>query len=100
MMFRTKFYTEKSISAFRREMLEREIWPTDVHPYRMIKAMIIRLGDLSQPVTSYEVVDDKVRSFLDFLGYREYDRVNKELQLCKKLEKEIGVLIQEAYIRH
>lgn len=95
MKFRTRFYTDKAISAFRKGILERDMWPANINPFKMIKAMIIRLGDLSQPVTSYEVVDSKVREFLGFLGYREYDRVERELQLCKGLEKEIAMLIKD-----
>ena len=96
MLFRTKFYTESALSIFHKQVLQSEIWNLDISPSKMIKAMIIRLGDLSQPVTSYEVVDDRVRNYLNFLGFTRYERVDKELQFCKKLEKEIGLMIRKS----
>ena len=65
-------------------------------PFRVIKAMIIRLGDLCQPMPGYEVIDSKIREYLGFLGCTKYERVDKELQFCKDLEKEIEALIRES----
>lgn len=96
MEFRTKFYTEKAIAAFRKGFLESHIWNAKVDPGKMVKAMIIRLGDLSQPVQGYEVVDSKINEFLGFLGSKEQGRVDEELQFCNNLEKEIEVLIRQS----
>jgi hypothetical protein len=94
--FRTKFYTQESLSVFRKGVLESDVWDAKIDPYGMIKAMIIRLGDLSQPSASYEIVDSKISEYLGFLGYNKYERVDRELQFCKDIEKEIELLIGES----
>lgn len=96
MLFRTKFYTNSALSVFHKGLLNSKIWNADISPSKMIKSMIIRLGDLSQPGTSYEVVDSRVRKYLKFLGWTRYERVDKELQFCKELEKEIELLIHKS----
>lgn len=93
--FRTEFYREDVISTFRRLLLNDEIWNAKIDPYTLVKAIIIRLGDLSQPVTKYEVVDWKIREYLRFLDCNEYKRPDKELQFCKNLERRITELIHE-----
>lgn len=97
--FRTRFYTEKALSVFRKGVLESKVWNAKLDPHRMVKAMIIRLGDLSQPVISYEVVDSKISEYLGFLGCTKYERVDKELQFCRGLEKEMELLIQESLMK-
>jgi hypothetical protein len=93
--FRSKFYREDIIQTFRERLLTDKIWDTKVDPYTLVKAMIIRLGDLSQPGIEYEIVDWKIREYLRFLGCDEYKRPDKELQFCKNLEKKIESLIYE-----
>lgn len=93
--FRSKFYREDVIQIFRERLLNDKIWDTKVDPYTLIKAMVIRMGDLSQPGIEYEIVDWKIREYLRFLGCDEYKRPDKELQFCKKLEKKIESLIHE-----
>jgi hypothetical protein len=96
MLFRTKFYTKKASSTFRKGILSSDVWNVKIDPFRMIKAMIIRLGDMCQPMPSYEVVDSKISEYLGFLGYSKYERVDKELQFCKEVEKNIEALIYES----
>jgi len=96
MLFRTKFYTEKASLTFRKAVLSSDLWNVKIDPFRMIKAMIIRLGDMSQPVIDYEVVDSKISEYLGFLGYSKYERVDRELQFCKEVEKTIEALICES----
>lgn len=93
--FRTKFYRDDVISVFRKELLNDKLWNVKVNPYTLVKAMIIRLGDLSMPGVKYEVVDWKIREYLRFLGLDEYKRPDRELRFCKNLEKRITALIYE-----
>ena len=93
--FRSKFYRKDIIQTFRERLLDDKIWDTKVDPYTLIKAMIVRMGDLSQPGIGYEIVDWKIREYLRFLGCDEYKRPDRELQFCKKLEKKIESLIYE-----
>ena len=93
--FRTNFYREDIISAFRKRLFEDKIWDEKLNPYALIKAMIIRLGDLASPGVKYEVVDWKMREYLRFLGLDEYKRPDNELRFCKNLETRITALIRE-----
>lgn len=96
MLFRTKFYTDKAVSIFRKGVLDSDVWNVTVDPFRMIKAVIIRLGDMCIPMPGYEVVDLKIKEYLGFLGYNKYERVIKELQFCRELETEIEALIRQS----
>jgi hypothetical protein len=93
--FRTNFYRDNVISAFRKGLFTDKLWNVKVDPYTLVKAMIIRLGDLSLPGVEYEVVDWKIREYLRFLGLDEYRRPDQELRFCKNLEKRITALIYE-----
>jgi hypothetical protein len=93
--FRSKFYREDIIQSFRERLLNDSIWNTKLDPYALVKAMIIRMGDLARPGISYEVVDWKIRVYLRFLGCEEYKRPDEELKFCKNLEKKIESLIYE-----
>lgn len=93
--FRTKFYRDDVISAFWKGLSNDKVWNVKVDPYTLVKAMIIRLGDLSLPGVKYEVVDWKIREYLRFLGLDEYKRPDRELRFCKNLEKRITALIYE-----
>ena len=93
--FRSKFYREDVIQTFRERLLNDKIWNTKADPYTLVKAMIIRMGDLSQPGIGYEIIDWKIREYLRFLGLDEYKRPDRELQFCKNLEKKIESLIYE-----
>jgi len=93
--FRTKFYEENVISAFRKNLFSDEIWNTKIDPYTLIKAMIIRLGDLSRPGVEYEIVDWKIRVYLRFLGCDEYRKPDEGLKFCKELENKITNLIYQ-----
>lgn len=96
MLFRTRFYTDRGVAIFRTGILKSSIWDSaKINPYNMVKAMIIRLGDLSQPVTSYQTVDSKAKEYLRFLGFTKYVSVDKELAFCLSLEKEIEKLIRQ-----
>ena len=94
LVFRSKFYSEFAIKAFRSMLSKSDVWEVEsLDPFALVKAMIIRLGDLSRPHVGYEVVDWKIRVFLRFLGCNQYKRCDRELGFCKKLEEHIKELI-------
>jgi len=93
--FRTKFYEESVISTFRKNLFNDSVWNTKLDPYTLIKAMIIRLGDLSRPGVEYEKVDWAIRVYLRFLGCDEYKRPDEGLKFCREFETKITDLIYQ-----
>lgn len=95
MKFRGDFYKSDNISYFRENIIASNIWQ-DMHlnPKELIKAMIIRLGEMGRPAISYEIIDWGIRKFMRYMEIDEYQRADKALEFCKTLEKEICRLIE------
>lgn len=114
--FRSEFYEDKNIIPFREKMAKSSIWeakpdlnefPYDIrkrvestldkklNPYALIKAMIIRVGEMAKPSISYNVIERGIRRFLRYLELDEYIRADREMQFCQKLEAQITKTIQE-----
>ncbi len=98
MKFRGNFYEDACIVPFRKAMAESNIWKTSLDPAAMLKAMIIRLGEMGQPGVTYEVVDIAVRDFLRYMDV-DYKRVDKEMAFCRKLETEMSKLMSKDFKR-
>lgn len=97
MKFRGDFYKPENIIPFRKEIAKSNIWNTKLRPEAMMKAMIIRLGELGQPAIPYEVVDMGVRDFLRYLDINDYQKADSELEFCHRLENEIQEIIYRNY---
>lgn len=93
MRFRGEFYKEENIVPFRKTIAANGAWNVQLKPGALVKAMIIRLGEMGQPAIEYEVVDWGIRRFLRYMGFDDYQRAVEELQFCKSIEKEITDLI-------
>lgn len=93
MKFRGDFYKEKNITRFRQEMVQHPLWNVSLEPEAMIKALIIRMGEMGAPAIPYETVDWGIRRFLRNLGIDKYQRAPKEIEFCHQLETEIDNLI-------
>ncbi len=65
-------------------------------PEAMIKAMIIRLGEMGRPFINYEVIDFSIREFFTYLGAKKYLRVDREMEFLKKLDNEIMRILKES----
>lgn len=89
MNFRSNFYKAKSIDTFRKEIAASPVWKKGLKPEALIKAIIIRLGELGRPTIPYEVVDMGIRDFMRYLGINEYQRSDRELEFCHELEATI-----------
>jgi len=116
--FKTTFYREETISAFRQEIAGCSVWtdPVDAsreadpdirrrilesqgQPYSahgFIKAMIERLGSLS-PGISPNAVDLAIRDFFSQLGVQDIVHADRELLLSLNIEKRISGLIRQDY---
>lgn len=99
MKFRSDFYKPENITAFRKEIARSPVWNCRLKPEALIKAIIIRLGELSEPRVPYETVDMGIRDFMRYMGINEYQRADKELEFCHALEKTIQEIIYRQYKR-
>ena len=99
MRFRGEFYNEDNISTFRQEISKSKAWDVKLTPPALIKAMIIRIGELSQPAIKYEVTDWSIRKFLRYMDINEYYRADVELKFCRDIEAEIIKIIMAEFGR-
>ncbi|MFQ5839265.1 MAG: hypothetical protein ACE5HK_00920 [Candidatus Methylomirabilales bacterium] len=97
MRFRGDFYKPESIMAFRQAIIKSPTWSMPLRPEALIKAIIIRMGEMGAPTIPYEIVDMGIRDFLRYLDVQEYQRVDKELEFCHRLEDEIAELITQQF---
>ena len=55
----------------------------------MIKAIIIRMGELAIPSINYETIDFVIRDIFTYLHVDKYKRVDLEMEFLKRFEEEI-----------
>ncbi|KPK42364.1 MAG: hypothetical protein AMJ78_02860 [Omnitrophica WOR_2 bacterium SM23_29] len=99
MKFRGEFYKPENIVPFRKEIAASKIWNVILKPEALMKAMIIRLGEMGQPAIPYEIVDMGVRDFLRYMNINEYQRADAELKFLYELEDEIAAIIYKKFLR-
>ncbi len=97
MKFRGDFYKPENIINFRKEIIKSRVWDIKLKPEALIKAFIIRLGEMGQPSIPYEVVDMGVRDFMRYMNVNHYQRADTELQFCHDIETEIENTIYKDY---
>tara|TARA_Y100000310_G_scaffold297266_1_gene330125 strand:- start:495 stop:1289 length:795 start_codon:yes stop_codon:yes gene_type:complete len=90
-----KFNPEDFSEIVKRRLNKDEAFNKKLDPGAMIKAMIIRIGEMAKPHINYEVVDYSIRSFFTYLGIKNYLRVDREILFLRKFEKEIMGLLGE-----
>ena len=97
MKFRGDFYKPENIVPFRKEIAKSKVWNTTLKPEALMKAMIIRLGEMGQPAIPYETVDMGVRDFLRYMNIDEYQRADEEIKFLRDLEDEIAAIIYKKF---
>lgn len=97
MGFRGEFYKEDNIIDFQSRIASSDVWKVKLNPPAIIKAMIIRVGEMSQPTISYEIVDNAVRKFLRYMGIDQYQRTDNEMVFCRNIEDAITRLIKAKF---
>ncbi len=97
MKFRGNFYKDENIIPFRKEIMKSKSWEMKLKPEALIKAMIIRIGEMAQPAIPYEVIDNTIRVFMRYMDINEYQRVDNEIKFCREQEKEIEDIILKNY---
>ena len=91
--FRNEFYNKENIEAFQKKIAALPVWETRTDPRSIIKAMIVRIGELSRPSIPYDVIDLTIAEFFRYLlgnDYVEHIKMSHELAFCRALEKEIN----------
>lgn len=99
MKFRGDFYKPENIVPFRKEIAKSKVWGVKLKPEALMKAIIIRLGEMGQPAIPYEVVDMGVRDFLRYMNVNEYQKADNELKFLHDLEDEIAAIIYKKFAR-
>lgn len=97
MKFREVFYKTENVVPFRRKIARSPVWKTVLNPNAMIKAMIIRLGEMGQPAIPYEIVDMGIRDFMRYMQIDDYQRADKELAFCHAVEEKIREIVYQEY---
>lgn len=91
MKFRSEFYSDENITEFRQEIAQSEVWNVKLSGPALIKAMIIRIGEMAEPAIDYIVIDNAVRKFLRYMDVNDYQHIDTELAFCLRLE---GAIIE------
>lgn len=94
-VWKTKFKADDFPEIVKRRLLKEKLLGEKLGSNAMIKAMIIRMGELAKPSINYEVIDFSIRSFFTYLGVKKYLRVDREILFLRTLEKELEKILAE-----
>src|SRR3989338_236009 len=78
-----------------RRLIKEKLLNKKLNPASMIKAMIIKMGEMGRPFINYEAIDFSIREFFTYLGAKKYLRVDREMEFLKRLDSEIITLLKE-----
>ena len=90
-----KFNLNEFPVIVQRRLIKEKLLNKRLNPEAMIKAMIMRMGEMGRPFINYEVIDFSIRSFFTYLGVKKYLRVDREIEFLRRLDKEIITLLKE-----
>ncbi len=79
-----------------RRLIKEKLLGKKLDPASMIKAMIIKMGEMGRPFINYEAVDFSIREFFTYLGEKKYMRVDREMEFLRRLDKEIIIILKES----
>ena len=63
----------------------------------MLKALIIRMGEMGSPPISYSIIDWNIRVLLRYLGLNDYKKSDMEYSFLKNFEAHMKVLFQKKF---
>lgn len=78
-----------------RRLIKEKLLDKKLNPAAMIKAMIIKMGEMGRPFINYEIIDFSIREFFTYLAEKKYLRVDREMEFLKRLDNEIIKLLKE-----
>jgi len=94
-IWKIKFKPEDFPEIVRRRLAKENLFDKKLDSNAMIKAMIVRMGELAKPSIDYEVIDFSIRSFFTYLGVKKYIRVDREIAFLRKIESEIMRMVEQ-----
>jgi hypothetical protein len=84
-----KFKPEDFPEIIKRRLIKEKACEKKLDSNAMIKAMIIRLGEIAKPNINYEVIDYSIRNLFTYLNTNKYLRVDREIKFLRMFEKEV-----------
>ncbi len=88
-VWKVRFKPEEFPEIVKRRLIKEKLLDKNLDSSALIKAIIIRMGELAQPSINYEVIDFSIRSFFTYLGVKQYLRVDREMLFLRAFEKEM-----------
>lgn len=73
----------------KRRLIKEDAFNKKLVADSMIKAIIIRMGELGKPYINYEIIDYAIRNFFTYLAIDRYLRVDREILFLRKFEKRL-----------
>ena len=92
-----KFDLKEFPIIVQRRLMKEKLLGKKLNPEAMIKAMIIRLGEMGRPFINYEIIDFSIREFFTYLEAKKYLRVDREMLFLRKLDKEMVNILKECF---
>jgi len=89
-----KFNLSEFPVIVQRRLVKEKMLGKKLNPEAMIKAMIIKMGEMGRPFINYEVIDFSIREFFTYLGAKKYQRVDREIKFLERLDDEIVNIIK------
>jgi len=90
-----KFKPEHFPEIVRRRLMKDNSLGKKLDKEAMIKALIIRLGEMAKANNYYEVIDYCIRSFFTYLGVKKYLRVDREMEFLRRFEIKVKEILNE-----
>ncbi len=82
-----------------RRLLKEKLLDKKLNPVAMIKAMVIKIGEMGRPFINYGTVDFSIRELFTYLGEKKYMRVDREAEFLRRLDDEIITFLKEFLLR-
>ncbi len=95
-VWNTKFDLNIFPMIVQRRLTKEKLLSQKLNPASMIKAMIIKIGEMGKPFINYETIDFSIREFFTYLGEKKYQRVDREMEFLKRLDEEIITLLKKS----
>ncbi len=94
-VWKTRFKVGDFPEIVKRRLVKEGLLDKNLGPNALMKAIIIRMGELAAPSINYEAIDFSIRSFFTYLGIKQYLRVDREILFLRRLEEEMKRILAE-----